>query len=74
MPADQAFATEAQRLAAFFTRDKAADGAFFIGVRTTHILCRPICSALPKPENIVFFETREVGFAAGFRACKRCKP
>jgi len=74
MPADHAFATEAQRLAAFFARETAADGAFFIGVRTTGIFCKPICPARPKPENIVFFEARTDALAAGFRPCKRCKP
>jgi AraC family transcriptional regulator, regulatory protein of adaptative response / methylated-DNA-[protein]-cysteine methyltransferase len=44
------------------------------GVRTTRIYCVPRCSARPKPENIVPFPNAEVARAAGYRACKRCKP
>jgi AraC family transcriptional regulator, regulatory protein of adaptative response / methylated-DNA-[protein]-cysteine methyltransferase len=44
------------------------------GVRTTRIYCVPRCSARPKPENIVPFLNAEEARAAGYRACKRCKP
>ena len=57
------------------TRDKAADGTFYYSVRTTGVYCRPSCAArLARPENVLFFETTEDAEAAGFRACKRCKP
>jgi len=56
-------------------RDRSMDGAFFYAVRSTGVYCRPSCaSRLPKPENVVFFRTREAAQRAGFRACKRCKP
>src|SRR5260370_25894224 len=56
-------------------RDAGADGNFFYGVRTTGVYCRPGCaSRRPLRANTVFFETTEAAEAAGFRACKRCRP
>lgn len=55
--------------------DKRFDGAFFLGVRTTGIYCRPSCRArLPKRENIDFFKTWADAEKSGLRACFRCKP
>jgi AraC family transcriptional regulator of adaptative response/methylated-DNA-[protein]-cysteine methyltransferase len=57
------------------SRDAGADGRFLYGVRTTGVYCRPGCaSRRPLRSNTVFFETTEVAEAAGFRACKRCRP
>jgi len=54
-------------------RDPQAD--FFYAVMTTGIYCRPHCkSRLPLRKNILFFSTPLEAEAAGFRACKRCKP
>jgi AraC family transcriptional regulator of adaptative response/methylated-DNA-[protein]-cysteine methyltransferase len=51
------------------------DGLFFVAVRTTGIYCRPGCpSRTPKRENVRFFASVDEAEAAGFRACKRCKP
>jgi AraC family transcriptional regulator of adaptative response/methylated-DNA-[protein]-cysteine methyltransferase len=56
-------------------RDARADGNFFYGVRTTGVYCRPGCaSRRPLRANAVFFATTEAAEAAGFRACKRCRP
>jgi AraC family transcriptional regulator, regulatory protein of adaptative response / methylated-DNA-[protein]-cysteine methyltransferase len=56
-------------------RDAGADGSFFYGVKTTGVYCRPGCaSRRPLRANTVFFETTEAAEAAGFRACKRCRP
>ena len=56
-------------------RDRRFDGRFFIGVRTTGIYCRPVCPARPpKLENITFYACAAAAEAAGFRACKRCRP
>ena len=56
-------------------KDRAMDGVFFYAVRTTGVYCRPSCpSRRPRPENVVFFRTREGAERAGFRPCKRCKP
>ena len=52
-----------------------AEGAFFYAVATTGVFCRPECkSRQPLRENVRFFGTVEAARAAGFRACKRCKP
>ena len=56
-------------------RNRALDGVFFYAVRTTGVYCRPSCpSRRPRPENVVFFQTRLGAERAGFRPCKRCKP
>src|ERR1700761_956284 len=56
-------------------RVKTADGKFYYSVQTTGVYCRPSCAArLARPENVRFFESVEEAEAAGFRACKRCKP
>jgi AraC family transcriptional regulator of adaptative response/methylated-DNA-[protein]-cysteine methyltransferase len=51
------------------------DGAFFFGVSSTGIYCKPSCSArLPKRENTTFFASCAEAEGAGFRACLRCRP
>jgi AraC family transcriptional regulator of adaptative response/methylated-DNA-[protein]-cysteine methyltransferase len=63
------------RWAAFVARDPAFDGQFFVSVATTGIYCRPTCPAKrPKREHVRFYDTAAAAAAAGFRACKRCKP
>ncbi len=56
-------------------RDRAADGSFYYSVRTTGTYCRPSCAArLANPKNVRFHDSVALAEAAGFRACKRCKP
>src|SRR4051794_17979550 len=56
-------------------RDKSADGSFYYAVATTGVYCRPSCAARPaRRENVSFHPTCEAAEAAGFRACKRCRP
>ena len=56
-------------------RDASADGHFWYSVRTTGVYCRPSCAARPaRPENVDFHDSQDAARAAGFRACKRCKP
>lgn len=56
-------------------RDERWDGHVYLGVRTTGIYCRPSCPArMPQQENCEFFATSAAAVAAGFRACKRCRP
>ena len=63
------------RWAQVLGRDRAADGLFYYSVRTTGVYCRPSCAARPaKPANVAFHVTIGDAEAAGFRACKRCKP
>src|SRR5687768_8861390 len=55
--------------------DARFDGAFFLGVKTTGIYCKPSCRArTPKRENVAFFATSEAAEKYGLRACLRCKP
>lgn len=69
------YSTDTAKLAALRARDKAADGVFVYAVRTTGVFCKPSCPARPALErNIVFFAEIASAEAAGFRACKRCKP
>lgn len=54
-------------------RDAGAE--FFYGVTTTGVFCRPVCkSRMPRREHVQLFDSVEAAQAAGFRACKRCKP
>ncbi|PVM94001.1 methylated-DNA--[protein]-cysteine S-methyltransferase [Caulobacter endophyticus] len=68
------FLSDDDRWAAVEHRDRAADGAFFCGVRTTGVYCRPSCAGRPLRRNVAFYETREAARAAGLRACLRCRP
>ena len=68
--------TEADaRWARVVARDKAADGGFVYSVKTTGVYCRPSCAARQaNPKNVRFHASPAEAEAAGFRACKRCKP
>ena len=56
-------------------RDSSYEGIFFLGVKTTGIFCRPICSARkPLRKNVEFFPGKTEALHAGFRPCLRCKP
>jgi AraC family transcriptional regulator of adaptative response/methylated-DNA-[protein]-cysteine methyltransferase len=60
---------------AVLARDAAFDGCFYYAVETTGIYCRPSCPARrPKRKNVQFYMIREHAIAAGFRACRRCRP
>ena len=63
------------RWAAVISRDPSADGTFYYSVETTGVYCRPSCAARrANPKNMRFHDNRADAEAAGFRACKRCKP
>ncbi|MCF2530714.1 DNA-3-methyladenine glycosylase 2 [Yinghuangia soli] len=63
------------RYQAISSRDSRFDGSFYTAVSSTGIYCRPSCPArTPKPENVSFYTTAAAAQAAGFRACKRCRP
>jgi AraC family transcriptional regulator of adaptative response/methylated-DNA-[protein]-cysteine methyltransferase len=63
------------RWGAVIAKDKRVDGQFYYSVRTTGVYCRPSCPARPAlRENVVFHSSCEAAEAAGFRACKRCRP
>lgn len=60
---------------ALSSRDPRFDGVFYVGVTSTGIYCRPICTArTPKPANCRFFNSAESAEKASFRPCLRCRP
>jgi len=60
---------------ALLRRDATYEGVFWVGVRTTGIVCRPTCPAKkPLRANVEFFGRLRDAIAAGYRPCKRCKP
>jgi AraC family transcriptional regulator of adaptative response/methylated-DNA-[protein]-cysteine methyltransferase len=74
-PAAKTKSLDERRWAAVVARDKTADGTFFTAVATTGIYCRPSCTARrPLRQNVSFYSTSAEAEAAGYRACKRCKP
>jgi AraC family transcriptional regulator, regulatory protein of adaptative response / DNA-3-methyladenine glycosylase II len=60
---------------ALASRDPRFDGVFYVGVTSTGIYCRPICTAkTPKAANCRFFNSAEAAEKASFRPCLRCRP
>jgi AraC family transcriptional regulator of adaptative response / DNA-3-methyladenine glycosylase II len=60
---------------ALAARDARFDGLFFVGVTSTGIYCRPVCTAkTPKRANCRFFENAAAAEKASFRPCLRCRP
>jgi len=61
--------------AAFIQRDRRYDGRFIVGVRSTGIYCRPVCTCRkPRPERVEYFASPGAAQEAGYRPCKRCRP
>jgi len=57
------------------SHDARFDGRFFVGVRTTRIYCRPVCTArVPHRENCRYFPSAAAAESQGFRPCLRCRP
>lgn len=62
-------------LRAVANRDPSWDGLFVFAVRTTGVACRPICpSRRAKAEHLEFYPGIAEAAAAGYRACRRCRP
>jgi AraC family transcriptional regulator of adaptative response / DNA-3-methyladenine glycosylase II len=60
---------------AYQARDSRFDGRFFVGVTSTGIYCRPICTArLPAAENCRYFPSAAAAEQVGFRPCLLCRP
>lgn len=56
-------------------RDPRFDGRLYLGVTSTGVYCRPSCPArTPRPENCRYYRSAAAAVAAGFRACRRCRP
>jgi class 3 adenylate cyclase len=72
---DLLFGDDEARWAAVRNRDLRADGILYYAVRTTGVYCRPVCPARrPRPRNVAFFASCEAAEAAGYRACRICRP
>jgi AraC family transcriptional regulator, regulatory protein of adaptative response / DNA-3-methyladenine glycosylase II len=57
------------------SHDARFDGRFFVGVATTRIYCRPVCTArTPLRANCRFYPSAAAAEAHGFRPCLRCRP
>src|SRR5690606_21630152 len=60
---------------AFAANDPRFDRVFYMGVTSTGIYCRPVCTArTPKASNCRFFDSAEAAEKARFRPCLRCRP
>src|SRR6516164_9697539 len=60
---------------ALTARDVRFDGLFFVGVTTTGIYCRPVCTArTPGRDRCRFFPNAALAEKEGFRPCLRCRP
>lgn len=60
---------------ALVARDGRFDGVFYVGVTSTGVYCRPVCTArTPKASNCRFFSSAEAAEKASFRPCLRCRP
>jgi len=60
---------------ALAAHDSRFDGLFFVGVTTTSIYCRPVCTVrLPGRDRCRFFVSSAMAEHDGFRPCLRCRP
>ena len=60
---------------ALAAHDSRFDGRFYVGVSTTRIYCRPVCTVrLPRRENCHFFASAAAAEVEGYRPCLRCRP
>lgn len=60
---------------AILSRDRRFDGVFFVGVSSTGIYCRTICTVkTPRRENCTFYPSAAAAERAGYRPCLRCRP
>src|SRR5262252_1797307 len=73
--AEQLASSDSALWEAVQARDRRSDGRFVYAVTSTGIFCRPSCpSRRPRRDRVRFFVAPDAARAAGFRACKRCKP
>ena len=57
------------------SKDSRFDGKFFVGVSSTGIYCRPVCTAkTPMRTRCTFFPSAAAAEAEGYRPCLRCRP
>ena len=66
---------EDARWTAVASRDHGAGSSFVYAVSSTGIYCRAGCpSRTPRRDRVTFFDRPSDARAAGFRACRRCRP
>lgn len=66
---------QAQYYEALRTHDPRFDGLVFVGVGTTGIYCRTVCTArTPLQKNCTFYPSAAAAERAGYRPCLRCRP
>ena len=57
------------------SKDSRFDGKFFVGVSSTGIYCRPVCTArTPMRTRCTFYPSAAAAEDAGYRPCLRCRP
>jgi AraC family transcriptional regulator of adaptative response / DNA-3-methyladenine glycosylase II len=67
--------THDQCYRAILSRDRRFDGVFFVGVSSTGIYCRTICTVkTPRRENCTFYPSAAAAEQVGYRPCLRCRP
>lgn len=60
---------------ALLTHDARFDGVFFVGISTTRIYCRTVCTArTPRLDRCTFYPSAAAAEGAGYRPCLRCRP
>lgn len=60
---------------AVLSHDRRFDGIFFVGVSSTGIYCRTVCTVkTPRRENCTFYPSAAAAEQAGYRPCLRCRP
>jgi AraC family transcriptional regulator of adaptative response / DNA-3-methyladenine glycosylase II len=70
MPLDPAHCYEVIK-----ARDARFDGLFFVGVSTTGVYCRPVCTVrTPGRDRCTYYSNAASAEAAGYRPCLRCRP
>lgn len=69
------FIDEATAHAACDAKDRRYDGRFFVGIKSTGIYCRCVCSARQaRRANRTFHPSAAAAEKAGFRPCLLCRP
>ena len=72
---NDAFRSRDAHYDALRSRDRRFDGVFFVGVSSTGIYCRPVCTARrPLARNCTFFRTAAEAEGSGYRPCLKCRP
>jgi AraC family transcriptional regulator of adaptative response / DNA-3-methyladenine glycosylase II len=67
--------SDAALFQAYAARDRRFDGVFYVGVTSTGIYCRPVCTArTPRQAHCRFFRSAAEAERERFRPCLRCRP